>query len=458
MSPAGNERAEASGARGGIRVFVHSPSEAPDARSVTTRMPEFECLGERALLLARPGDVVCVAQAVDPAYLDFLGSLTIGPRAEDVLMVPGVVPGAGLSDRLLADPSALERLAGRLAGSGPLVLSPFFTTPAAEALARALGTRLGRPARALAGPPGLVRRLHDKRFARRLARRLGIPTAPGESVRVGRGRAVGADLSALRTAMLRRSRETGRAIVRGSSGASGSSTYVTDASGVEATLGAIAARTDNSIYLVEPFFEAAVSPNVAFTVDPLSGDVRAAATDQVLDDALVYRGSLHPSCARRLPEMLADARALAGWMRDRGFTGHGGVDFVERAGGPAGPGYFLTEINPRINGASYPLALLDRLARRAAGRGAPPPRAFRTGGLAVDAHDFDAVARLAGSLLFDLARGEGVVPFAVAGLAFGKLGLASFAATRERAKEIFGDVVARAGTMRSPVHPRTVGA
>lgn len=458
MPPAGNERAGASGARGGIRVFVHSPSEAPDARTVTTRMPEFECLGERALLLARPGDVVCVAQPVDPAYLEFLGSLSIGPRAEDVLTVPGVVPGAGLSERLLADPSALDRLAGRLAGSGPVALSPFFTTPAAEGLARALGTRLGRPVRALAGPSGLVRRLHDKRFARRLARRLGIPIAPGEAVRVGRGGAAGADLSALRAAVLRRSRETGRAIVRGSSGASGSSTFVTDASGIEATLDAIAARTDNAVYVVEPFFAAAVSPNVAFTVDPESGDVRAAATDQVLDDALVYRGSVHPSRARRLPEMLADARALAGWMRDRGFTGYGGVDFVERAGDPAGPGYFLTEINPRINGASYPLALLARLRRRTTARGGPPPRAFRTGGLALDARDFEPVGRLAGSLLFDLARGEGVVPLAVAGLAFGKLGLASFAATRERAEEIFGEVVRRARATGKPVEPRTVSA
>jgi hypothetical protein len=239
---------------------------------------------------------------------------------------------------------------------------------------------------------------------------------------------------------LRRSAETGRAIVRGSSGASGSSTFTTDARGIEEILEAIAARWDNRVYLVEPLYEVAASPNVEVVVG--GGELRAAATDQLLDEALVYRGSVHPSRARRLPEMLAAALALAARMRVRGFAGRAGFDFVERAGGGA-PAWFLTEINPRINGASYPLALLGRLARRAERRGVAPPAAFRTRSVATRARDFRALARQSDGLLYDPARGEGVVPWSVAALEFGKVGVAAYAAGPERAEEIFADFASR---------------
>ena len=454
-------RPEAQGRAAGpprvTRVFAHSPSEAPDAPVVVTRMPDFERLGERALLLARPGDVVCLAQPVEPAYLEFLGSLSIGPRAEDVLVIPGVLPGTGISERLCADADAFDRLASRLTGSGPILVSPFFATAAAEALTRALGERLARPTGLLGGPPALVRRLHEKRVARRLARRLGIPIAPGEVVRISRDDGASSrDLSALRAAILRRARETGRAIVRGSSGASGSSTFTVDARGIEESLGAIVGRTDNRTYVVEPFYEVAASPNVEIIVE--EGAVRAAATDQLLDGALVYQGSVHPSRARLLPEMLASARALGAWMRERGFAGRAGFDFIERTG-QSPPGYFLTEINPRINGASYPLALLGRLVRRAERLGVPTPAAFRTRSVATAARDFADLARLSGGLLYDPARGEGIVPWSVAALEFGKVGIAAFAASPGRAEGIFVDFASRAAAFDpSPTAARSVRA
>jgi hypothetical protein len=339
-----------------------------------------------------------------------------------------------------ADPDAFDRLAARLAGAGPILVCPYFATPAAEALARALSERLGRPTRLLGGPSALVRRLHEKRIALRLARRLGVPTAPGEIVRIASGAPSPRDISALRAAILRSARETGRAIVRGSSGASGSSTFTTDGLGIEASLQEIAARTDNRFYLVEPLYEAISSPNVEVVVG--EGAVRAAATDQLLDGALVYEGSVHPSRARRLPEMLAASRAIADWMRERGFAGRAGFDFVERAG-EVGPAWFLTEINPRINGASYPVALLDRLARRAERWSAPSPAAFRTRSVPTRARDFHSLARGSGDLLYDPGRGEGIVPYSVAAMEFGKVGIAAFAARPERAEEIFADFASR---------------
>jgi hypothetical protein len=428
------------------RLFLHSPSEAPDAPTIATQMPEFERLGERALLLARPGDVVCVACEVDERYLRFLDSLEIGPRREDILVIEDVRPGTGLSARLVRDPDAMARVARRLGGTDPLVVCPFFTTPDAYAVGRALRKRLSRPVRVEGGPPGLALRLHDKVVARALAESLGIPVAPGEVVRTApRDGGSEPDLVELRRAIPRWSAPTGHVIVRGSSGASGSSIFTSRSLDPDAMIDAIGERTDNSVYLVEPLFEARASPNVEIVVEPgvpLSRHVGV--TDQVLDSALVYTGSMHPSRATLAPRMIEDSIAIASWMRKRGFTGRVGFDFVEhRAGGRTV--HFLTEINPRINGASYPLALLGRLADLARSRGARAPAAFQTGYVGVVADDFGELARACDSLLFDPAQAEGVVFYSAGFLTHGKVGIACLGSTAEAVHALRERFVQRVG-------------
>ncbi len=422
---------------GVTNVFLHSPSEAPDAPVVFHQVPGLECFAERSLFLARPGDVVCLAQPVDPSYLDFLHSLSIGPRHDNVVVIQGIVPGTGLSKRILEDPDSFDRLAARLAAARSIRLWPYFAPPSADALARVLGARVGVPAEVVGGPPRLIQLLHDKRFARRLARRLGIPLAPNETVRVSGG------LSDLREAMGRAAIPTGRVIVRGASGAFGSSTFVCDAFGIDAMVEAVARRTDNVSYLVAPFFPIASSPNLEIFVDPDSRAVRASATGQILNEGLVYQGSVHPARGARLSEMLKAATSLGAWMRDRGFRGRAGFDFVETEAESGGPSYFLTEINPRFNAASYPLALLARLEQTAQWHGAPAPRAFRAKTVRADACRFDDLARCAGPLLYDSARGEGTIPYTVARLAHGMVGIAAFAETPERAEEIFTETASR---------------
>lgn len=424
-----------------VRLFLQSPSEAPDAPIIAGRMPEFERYGERALLLAGPGDVVCVARAVDGLYLDFLDSLELGPRRDDIVIVEGVRPGTGLAARVIRDPDAFDRVVRRIAGAGQIVVSPFFPTADAFALGGVLADRLSRPVRVEGGSAELVRNLHDKITARALAVSLGIPVAPGEVVRVP-------DTAALRGAVERWSGATGHVIVRGASGASGSSIFTTRSGGVEAMIEAIAERTDNSIYLVEPLFEARFSPNVEVLVDPeVPPPGRVGVSEQILDGNLVYVGSVHPSSARLQRRMSEDSLAIVAWMRDRGFSGRVGFDFVEHALRGGEPEHFLTEINPRINGASYPLALLRRLAALAGRRQAPAPAAFRTCYVRVRTGEFGELADLSRTLLYDPARGEGVVPYSVGALPFGKVGIACLGRTPEAAEGLQGEFLQRAGAL-----------
>lgn len=423
-------------------VYLHSPTEAPDARTVAQQVPEFVWYGERALLLARPFDVVAVAHPVDQSYLSWLHGLGIGPRFENVLVVEGVAPGAGLSEVLSTQPAAIARLADHLRYAGSVVLSPFFATPAIMALAGALEEMLGRPVQAVGGPPELVRRLHDKPFLRELARSLGIPVAPGEVVVLpDPGERTPRNLDGLRRAIERWLGSTGHVIVRGASGASGSSTFLSGPDEIEDVVASIDARTDNRVYLVEPFFRATCSPNVEVVVEPGVGAPRIGVTDQLLSADLVYGGSVWPASARRAKEMVANALTIVAWMRERGFAGRAGFDFVEYERVDGSAGYFLTEINPRVNGASYPVALLGRLADHAIRTDAPAPAAFRSSNVACTGRNFDELGALCGSLLYDPRRGEGAIPYTVGALSAGKVGFACFGASPARVDAIFAELL-----------------
>lgn len=430
-----------------VRLFLQSPSEAPDAATVVGRMPEFERLSERALLLAGRSDVVCLARAVDDSYLGFLDALELGPRREDIVVVDGVEPGRGLAACLIGDPDAMDEVVRRVSGASSIVVSPFFATPSAFALGRAIEERLCGDVRVEGGSAELARELHDKIAARALAESLGLPVAPGEIVRLDRtgpGRA--RDTRALREAIERWSAATGHVIVRGASGASGSSIFTSRSAGVDAMIDAIAERMDNALYLVETLFEARFSPNVEVLVEP-ELPALAGATEQVLDPNLIYVGSVHPSPAPRLPRMVEDAHAIVAWMRRRGFSGRVGFDFVEHAGTGGNSAHFLTEINPRINGASYPLALLRRLAALADRRGWPAPVAFRTAWVRVRTNEYAELAGLSRSLLYDPARGEGIVPYSVGALPAGSVGIACFGRRPETAAGLEREFVQAAGAL-----------
>ncbi|HUF88467.1 MAG TPA: hypothetical protein VMR66_00630 [Gemmatimonadota bacterium] len=431
------------------RIFLHSPSEAPNALDIAVRMPEFECLGERALLLARPGDVVCLARPVDARHVAFLRSLGIGPRPEDILVFDGIRPGTGLSARIATDGPSLDRLACRLRKTEALELVPFFATPATATLGRFLRSRLGRPVRVAGGPASLVRRLHEKSAGRALARSLGVPVAPGDVVRIPRG-AGRADLAGLRRAVLHRSRPTGRAVLRGSSGASGSSTFVVEPDRLDEVLEAVVGRPGDRLWLVEPLYESLVSPNVEVVVergDP--GGLRLGITDQLLDRDLAYLGSVHPSRARRQDRMLEDARTMAAWMRRKAFRGRVGFDFVEHEH-HGRVRHFLAEINPRVNGASYPHALTARLVRLAGRLGGPAPKAFLSRTVPVATRDYAELERHLGDRLYDPRRGEGIVPWSPSALEAGKIGVACLAGTRSRATELLDALSSLAGANGVP--------
>jgi hypothetical protein len=216
----------------------------------------------------------------------------------------------------------------------------------------------------------------------------------------------------------------GRVIIRGNLGASGSSTFVVGRGGEDTSGGLrrIAARTDNRIYLVEAMVEATVSPNVQFQVPADDGPlVSVGVTDQRWSRGLTHAGNQLPSSARMVEAMDAWARMLATWMRSKGYSGLVGFDFVEyRDARTGGLRALLAEVNPRVNGATYPLAVRARLNEATARSGRPQAPAFVSGTVATGARSFARVKAAIGHLLFDPDRGTGVLPYATGCLDHGK--------------------------------------
>ncbi|MBA3893513.1 MAG: ATP-grasp domain-containing protein [Gemmatimonadales bacterium] len=406
-------------------------------------IPGFDRYPERALLLAGEGDAVCVPQPVDPEFLGFLRGLDLGPRPEHVVVAGGAGrgPGRPLAERLLSEPAVLSR-AARALGAGEVTIEPYAATADVMALAEVMERAAGIPVR-VDGSPRVTKYADQKHHMRARAQDLGVPVAEGEVAELayagGRRRR---DLEPVRAAIERQLRTSARVIVRGSSGASGSSTFVVGRGGEDTAgvLRRLASRADNRVYLIEAMVEATVSPNVQIHASSRGAPVTCTGiTDQRRGRGLTHVGNQIPSSARTVDAMEAWARMLASWMRDQGYTGLVGFDFVEyRDRVTGGPRAILVDVNPRVNGGTYPLTVRARLNAAATRAGRPQSAAFVSGVVETRARSFARVRAAIGHLLFDPDRGTGVVPYATGCLDYGQCSLVALASSRLRAAELYG--------------------
>lgn len=430
------------------RLFLHSPSGLPSTRARGAK-PGEDRYPERALLMARTGDLVCVSAPVDHEYLTWLNAQGVGPAPADVMVVGGAPDASeepGLAARMCRDAALLARIAARMPADGGLQLHPYAVTPEIWAVAEALRAAGVARVRVAGGDPAATARADCKHDMRARAIELGIPVAEGEVVelQVAGGRRRG-DLEPVRAAIQRQLRRTGQVIVRGSLGTIGSSTFVVgrggdDTDGVVRRLGT---RADNRVYLVEALVDLTVSPNLHLRLEDGGGIATLEATDQRWSRPFVHAGNVFPSAARRLDAMEEWARALASALQADGFGGDVGLDFVEyRDPATGAPRAFLAEVNPRVNGAGYPLALRARLnaVRHAAGRA--PIGAFASGTIEARAEGFGQLREALGDLLFTHERGAGIVPYLTGWLPRGRCGVVALAAGREEALALHAEAQA----------------
>ena len=419
------------------RILVHDKASlaltSADERELRAILPGLELDDERALLTARRQDIVCTLSPVEEAYLDHLESIGIGPARGRVITVPAGpgATGGRLMDRLTADAATLRRIIALVPPDAAAVLEPYLAMQSEFALARALGAVLGREVAGLGGTAEVVARANDKQEVRAVAQELGVPIADGEVVVLEGGeddRPV--DPTALRPALERRLRSTGRVILRGTRGAAGSAVRVVEQTpmSVLAALDWVASRPHDPAYLAEVMLPITVSPNIQMQIDA-NGVHCVGITDQRLAGAVRHQGSIYPTQAQTMDQMLDYSEILAAWLRREGFSGLVGIDFCEYQDERARrPKAFLAEINPRINGSTYPLALASLLDPEQARIGG-----FVCGRIRPAARSFAEIAEHHGSLLLRHRICQGALPYNVGYLPRGSCHLVVFDHTREHA-------------------------
>ena len=404
---------------------------------------------DRALVLARPQDIVCVPDEVDPAYLSYLSDLGLGPRPGHVVPASRFGPPApadrALWARLAGSADALRALADLLVRNGVTRLHPYSASGGERSLAAALEVAADAEVRVAAPDPATAAYADQKHHIRAKAIELGVPVAEGEVVTLpkagGRRRR---DYDALRAAVERRLRPTGRAIVRGAKGVAGASTFVVDGRGedVDGLLRRLGQREDYLVYLVEVQVPAIVSPHVQLHVAPDGGPIACVGvTDQRWERPFVHGGNISPSTGRSVPSMLDWSERLARWLQGQGYTGLLGLDFVEYADPDTGATRtILAELHPRMDGATYPLAIQQRLNAAQREWGRPESAAFVSGTLDLPPTTFARLRRAAEPFLYSARTGRGMVPYHVSRLHQGRCGVVMLGGSRDEVLRAYGEL------------------
>jgi len=117
-----------------------------------------------------------------------------------------------------------------------------------------------------------------------------------------------------------------------------------------------------------------------------------------------------------------------------------GFDFGEYVNSGTGRcKHFLAEINPRMNAAAYPRALMEHLNRAQERKGGPYIEAFLSANITTKARSFAELEELGGRLFFTPETGEGVVPYNVGCFANGKFSAAILGRSRDRVVKMYED-------------------
>lgn len=428
------------------QLLIHCLAPVPGLRELVHQMPGMQRCAERALLLASADDVVCLSHSVPTTYLHYLKSLGLGPTPPYIVTVPaaGTQRQADpLVVRLLQQSQCLRRVADLLRDDREVWLNCYVSSDADVLLQCRLATALHKPVHIVNSHPGRQVRLHDKRYVRQKAVALGLPVPPGEAASLlpcDRQRPAGR--LTLQQAIDKYGSLTGRAIVRGIHSVYGSSLFVVaagDESQRRPLHEACRARPD-AVFLVEPFYDVAVSTSVSMFIDPRTREISCLLiSDQLRDDRLRYLGHRYPTAAQLADQMVAAAVKYCVWLRDKRITGHVSFDFCEyREPGSGQPQLFLAGLKPHVTGAMYPLYLLERLNTHSAAAPAESPwTAFRTMIMPTPVTSFAALQAAYGDLLLDRKRAAGLIPANVGLLKHGYLMVAILGRAIEDVEAIY---------------------
>ena len=426
-------------------IFTHHITTSIHKAALERGLPGYKHFDQRAMILARPDDIVCIAGHIDQRYVHYLSSLGLGPKGDRIIELDaesGDDPDKTLASMLLSSPKLLRTIRELIPDRNRVVLNPYLASSAEFDLGAALEDVLGKQVLVLGGNADIVARANLKHLTHAKARDLAIPMAPGEIVELNEHSDSGPlDVTPLLKAIARYVSHTGRVIVRGTHGVGGSGTFIAEgpSEDIARKLKTFVAQQIHHIYLVQVMFDIVTTPNVQMFVEPDTGAIWCVgATDQRVDKNFEHKGNVYPSNAKTLADMICSARKLTCWLQTGGFTGLAGFDFVEYVHPETGEHeHIFVEMNARVNGATYPVFLTERLNALQAGCSSPLIKAFLSAKTTTKATTFSELQDMHSRFFFDPCTGRGIIPYNTGRLANGMCDLVFLGSSRQDVEDMY---------------------
>jgi hypothetical protein len=427
-----------------VTVYFHDVTCLPEALSLFGRHPEASGYDRRALLIAGERDHVIVTRAVDPAYLDYLRGLGLGPAPGRVhFCACSIDPESGETHAgaLAADADCICRLrdALRADGATEVEIEPYLAHRDMDRFADALGDA-SLPARTATGSAAVAWRYCRKDEGRALAARLGLPLPAGE-VLTGRPTNVAAQVRV-------RVDQSAPLVAKAIWGSGGSLLWVVERSerlgGLADWLGRQPAHAVVSIVL-EEFLVARGAFNAMVRIGPAPGRATLLGiTDQRIVGGTAHAGNEYPATTACRELLEAWSHRLAEALQRDGFRGWAGFDFLETtADYQGGPRPYFIEVNPRVNAALFPLEISRRINQGQQAREYPLITSFIHARCHVAVRSWAACLDRLGGSMFEASRGAGVVLFSPDSLQQGVLSYVVLGRSPDQVAAIHQELIAR---------------
>lgn len=312
---------------------------SPAENAIVNRMEEM------CLWLAGEPDAVILRNAPAPDFLSYLAQ--IGIALPEILTVEPETVSPSISQAILDGERFCRQLNSLKNKDADLYLLAYGNTNLEEKIAAAAGIPLLGPQAAVAAV------VNSKIFSRRLSRRLGLRTVPGDECE---------SLEELERALLRIKPHVaagGKAVLKEAMGVSGKGLLVIEnPEKLNQVLDFLKRRHKPELeyaFVVEQWIEKQKDINYQIFVTP-SGGVKFLAIKESFADGAVHAGH---RCPPNLDEAQMDsyreaALAVGRELHRSGYTGIAGIDSVVDREGKIYP---VLEINARFNMSTYQLSL-----------------------------------------------------------------------------------------------------
>ena len=328
---------------GSPRVFLHEINTLPMFSKIISAVDEIEKY-ERVLPISRTNDIVLAKSEPEKSYVQWLRSVGLG--AGKLLVVNGKT-NETLPERVLKNGfrNKVDNYLGKQKEHASVC--PYYGGRLEQNASRHLNLNMYANSK-------LVRKYDSKVNFKALCKNVGVPVV--EDVILDRRSNLSKENL---NSNLKKIQEllsfTGKIIVKGEFGASGSTTHVYNNFEMKNLKQIVVAHDPNNKILIEPFFRLTSSPSSLWFISQDKTISHIKTSDQFFSDQVVHEGNEFPFKFNE-KEINTLSFKIATQLAKNGYIGPFGIDFIE-----SDNNFYAVECNPRVTGATYPWELVHLL-------------------------------------------------------------------------------------------------